>query len=76
MKIDMSINTTSWGYCCEFVSEVLKENNILSSPKNPQQMRPIELMNIENSIDVYEGTVMNYSSSVTSYREAMVMSHG
>ena len=63
-------------FCSEFVSEVLKENNILSSPKNPQQMRPIELMNIENSIDVYEGTVMNYSSSVTSYREAMVMSQG
>ena len=48
-------------FCSEFVSEILKENNIIYSHKHPEKIRPIELLNIENSIDVYEGTVMNYA---------------
>ena len=63
-------------FCSEFVSEILKENNILYSPKSPQKIRPIELTKIKASKAIYEGTVMNYTSSAAGYRDAMVMSHG
>ena len=63
-------------FCSEFVSEMLKENNIMYSQKSPQKIRPIDLTRIENSSDIYEGTIRNYTSSAVIYREAMVMSHG
>ena len=63
-------------FCSEFVSEILKENNIMYSQKSPQKIRPIDLTRIENSSDIYEGTIRNYTSSAVIYREAMVMSHG
>ena len=63
-------------FCSEFVSEILKENNIMYSQKSPQKIRPIDLTRIENSSDIYEGTIRNYTSSAAGYREAMVISHG
>ncbi|WP_426348705.1 hypothetical protein ACPWSR_13245 [Alloiococcus sp. CFN-8] len=63
-------------FCSEFVSEILKENNIMYSQKSPQKIRPIDLMRIENSNDIYEGTIGKYTSYNAVYSDEMVMSHG
>lgn len=42
-------------FCSQFVTELLTSSNIWNSPKQPELMRPIDLMHIKNKEIVFQG---------------------
>lgn len=62
LKFNKTLKRKYHYFCSQFVSELLHKSEILYLNKPPELTKPCELINIENKIFVFEGSIKDFNA--------------
>ena len=65
LKFNKALSRKYHYFCSQFVSELLQKSDILTLKKSPALVKPSELINIENKVFIFEGSISDFSNFIS-----------